>query len=156
MSAQPHSFIWQFPDLICSVNQEPSHTNAVLLNKRKFPDLICLANQESSCPKVVFIWAYICCLLIVNSLILFLWSSPICSVHQEPSRQRLSFMWPYMCSTLREHKGCVKQTRLHEILTITDFKVLYRKKYFFLTTSVHFRNNFELIQNAFFMEVENK
>ena len=52
-------------------------------------------------------------------------------------------------------KGGESKTRPHE--TLTNFKVLYRNKLYFLTTSVYFRNKiFELIQNTLFTNVEKK
>ena len=52
-------------------------------------------------------------------------------------------------------KGGEAKTRPHETLTNSNFKVLYRKKLYFLTTSVYCQHKFfELIQNTLFMDVK--
>ena len=54
-------------------------------------------------------------------------------------------------------KGVKKETWPLKILTNADFKVLYRKENFFLTTLVNFcYENLEFIDIAFFMEVKKK
>ena len=74
-----------------------------------------------------------------------------------------SFFYPFKCilGIKRDHilnlKGVKQETRPLEILTNMDFKVLYRKENPLLTTSVNFcTNNFEFIQNLFFMGVDKK
>ena len=65
-------------------------------------------------------------------------------------------MWFSMRKThLMQLKGGEAKTRPHETHTNANFKVLYRNKWYVLTTSVYWLNNFfELIQNTVCMDVE--